>query len=192
MQVKIEKKDGKVWGESPYLPEFPEAARRLGGKWNGTHWVFDERDFDRVKELYLKFYGEDGFTPVKPVTVRVMCLDDWFSEYRTGLFLFGRMIARGFCRDSGAKLGDDVVLLNGDIDTGGSRKHWYTVARKGSVFEIRGVPLSFMEKKEGVPEALEVSVVEETKGPSREELLKEQQTLMDRINEIDKILKGGV
>ena len=188
MQVKIEKKDGKIFVESPYSPELPEAAKRLGGKWDGSRWVFDGRDIDRVKSLYLDLYGEDGVTKPELVTVRVTCLEDWESEYGTGLFLFGRMVARGFGRDSGAKLGDGVILLNGELDTGGSRKYWYTIAMEGTVLEIRDVPARIVNDK-NIPDDLKWEIIGEPEGPSKAALLEERQKLIDRINEIDELLE---
>lgn len=39
----------------------------------------------------------------------------------------GRTIARAWGRDSGAKLGDGVVKLQGRVGSGGSMKNWETV-----------------------------------------------------------------
>jgi len=45
-------------------------------------------------------------------------------------------VAVAFDRDSGAKVGYDVRMISGDIDSGGSRANWYCSVLEGSVFEL--------------------------------------------------------
>ncbi|MGB9647228.1 MAG: DNA repair protein RadC [Stellaceae bacterium] len=58
----VEEEDGRIAVSSPYHPNFPAGARRLGGIWNPARrvWVFDSADHDRVRSLCREIYGTDG------------------------------------------------------------------------------------------------------------------------------------
>lgn len=141
---------------APYHPNFPTGAKRLGGKWNPAEkvWVFDLRDEDRVRELCNQIYGSDAHViggkgeraPVELVTLRLRAKSE-VSAHTSAVFAAGRCVARATGRDSGARLGDGVVLLEGQATSGGSMKNWYTVVCEGSVLEIRDVPRAAAEKE---------------------------------------------
>ena len=57
----------------------------------------------------------------------------------------GYPIARAFDRDSGAKLGTGVSMIEGDITSGGSRANWTSNVDKGSVFRLQ-VPKKMLDK----------------------------------------------
>lgn len=46
-------------------------------------------------------------------------------------------LCRAFGRDSGAVLGDGVMLIKGKISSGGSRVNWETVVYEGTVFRFQ-------------------------------------------------------
>ena len=52
---------------------------------------------------------------------------------------FGLSIARG--RDSGATTGEGVLLINGNIGSGGSMKNWSSEIEKGTKFKIKNFPV---------------------------------------------------
>lgn len=60
MTVSIRRVDNHIHVSSPYHPDFPPAARQLGGKWDSDVWVFDARDDARVRGLCCDIYGTDG------------------------------------------------------------------------------------------------------------------------------------
>ncbi len=130
--------------QAPYRPGFARDARDLGGTWRKPYWVFDSRDDARVRALLARHYRWTPPIEGEPeVTVRLRISPDhaWTAD-AAPLVIGGVMIAQAFHRDSGARLSDHVVLINGRCDSGGSRKHWHTIAQPGSVFEIRDVPAS--------------------------------------------------
>jgi hypothetical protein len=144
IEVKRTKKKVKV--VSDYNKTWVEKARQLGGKWSGGAWNFDIREEPAVRDACMEIFGCFD-EPVKDVVTVILRGDDrsqiWASK--TSLSLFGKMIARGFGRDSGAKLGDGVSVRKGRIDTGGSVKNW-TVETKGEYeIVIRDVPRVLVE-----------------------------------------------
>ena len=122
-------------------------------------------------------------------------------------------MARAYGRDSGAKIGEGVVFLEGGASSGGSVKNWYTTIKKGSVFEVRDVPRAkaeaFLEDDSGRigddadPQTKKLSiqgraieVVEIIEEPSQEEALKKEKAAIEeriaayieRIQEIEENL----
>jgi len=139
MDIKIKEVNNRLLVSSPYHPDFAPEARNLGGRWTGNTWVFDPRDLERVSELLIDIFGTDGTYKGQLCTIQVTTSDD-ISEYRSGLFLAGRCVARAKGRDSGATIGNGVVFLKGSPDSNGSMKNWNTTIYANSVFEIRDVP----------------------------------------------------
>jgi hypothetical protein len=188
--VKIEKSICKIGGvlkscvtvESPYNPEFSSRARGLGGKWKAPLWIFDERDEKRVKELCVEIYGTDGVDS-DLVSIRVTLEeDDW--NYELSFYVAGRQVARAFDRDSGARLGEGVILLNGKFGSSGSRKSPAITVDKGTVFELRDIPRKAILNTPG--DRWRVEIIDENVDVSalREELIK----IEARAAEIRKII----
>jgi hypothetical protein len=137
--VSIEKKNGKIHVESQYNKMFVERARKLGGKWENQRWVFDERTEKSVRQSLIEAYGTDG-TETATVTVRANIKHN--ASYYDDLTICGRQIARVFGRDSGAKMGVGIAVIEGEITSGGSRKNPAVCVSAGTVIEIMDVPLA--------------------------------------------------
>jgi len=194
--VKIEKVQmtngsEKIKLVSPYHPDLPVRAKDLGGKFNGEKkcWYFDVRDEARVRELAISLFGTDGENNAETVTLRVT-FPQGHREYNNGVYVAGRCIARAWGRKTGAKLGEGVVLLKGNIDSGGSVQNWYTSIEPGSVFEIRDVPRLAAEKAvQGSGESIQIEIVDSK--IDIEALKAERERLLARIAEIDAILAAN-
>lgn len=187
---KVKMTDGseKLKLSSPYHPDLPARAKALGGKFSGEKkaWYFDVRDEARVRQLAVEIYGTDGETS-ETVTLRVTFPQGW-REAKDAVFVAGRCLARAYGRDSGAKLGAGVVLLKGDIDSGGSMRNWVTHIDPGSVFEIRDVPRQAAEGAVQISsEAMQVEIVD-SRVALLEALRAERDRLMARVAEIDAML----
>lgn len=66
--------------------------------------------------------------------VRITTKED--NKRRFAVVFMNEKIAVAFDRDSGAKTGYDVKMIDGEIDSGGSRVNWYCIVKKGSIFEL--------------------------------------------------------
>lgn len=107
-----------------------DSCRKLGGKWDAeaSVWVFSQIVEKEVDELD-RLYNDDI------VVVDIEALDDVVS-YTSSVTFMGYTIARAFGKTSGAKLGVNIKMLDGNISSGGSAKNWYTKIDKGSRFRI--------------------------------------------------------
>lgn len=179
--------NGKILVEAPYHPDFPEAARNLGGRWDGNRWSFDARDEARVRDLLWEIYGEDGQRPVSRVTCRLKL--DNYSTNRNAVFFCGRQVVWRPGRDFKVHFGDGVVLLAGGFPaSGGSMKRPALAAERGTVLEIRDIPEHLARAEaEKYPEAVEI-ISEDKPQIDREALLREAEALRARLAEIERLL----
>lgn len=179
---------------APYNPAFIADAKRIGGRWSAPAWMFDIRDEDRVRELCMEHYGEDGRAPTETKTVRVTFAQGLRGEQDAARFC-GREIARARGRDTGARLGKGVVILDGKIGSGGSVKNWLTVVSEGTTVLIRDVPAPMVERM--LAEAADsrgdiTAAIEDEVAPiDRSALMQERERLYARIAEIDALIAEG-
>lgn len=142
MNVKISAgefiKSGKpaVIVNSAYHPQFVAGARKLNGKFTEPDkWSFDGRDTEAVEELCRKVYGTTGADGVELVDIRIRvcaCVQD-------DLYAYGRQIATS--RRDYVKLGNGVVIIDGEFSTSASMRENYTT------IEIRDVPISLVDDR---------------------------------------------
>lgn len=60
----------------------------------------------------------------------------------------GRVLARAFGRDGGARLGTGVAILAGDIGSGGSRRYWTTdTCGREAIFLLHDIPRRIAERR---------------------------------------------
>ncbi len=128
---------------APFHGDFLAGAKTLAGKWRGGAWIFPVSQEGRVRELCLAVYGTDGESG-KTVTLRVE-FPEAVRARCDSIFVGGRLVARATGRDSGARLGPGVILLEGDVCSAGSRANWETVVRAGTVVEILDLPRTAAE-----------------------------------------------
>lgn len=188
MSVQIKIQNDNILVEAPYNTDFIAEARKLNGKWDGATkaWKFDIRDESRVREICLNVYGNDGLAK-NLCTLKVIFPNSEYAD-KGPIEICGRPIARAFGRDSGAKLCEGIVLLNGNFISGGSMKNWITTVNGGTTVLVRDFPKSKAEELISQnPE--KYSIQDETPIVNKDELLKEKQRLLDRLAEIENLLK---
>jgi hypothetical protein len=187
MDVSITVNSTTLAVKSPYNSEFVATAKRYGGKWSGGQWVFDARDEERVRELCKKVYGSDGLT-ADLCTIRAKFTAN-ASVGGGPIEIAGRTIARAHGRDSGARLGEGVVLLEGKFGSGGSMKNWATfVGRNGAVVLVRDFPRAQAERL--IAEGADwISIEPEAPPLDRAALEAERDRLSARIAEINALLE---
>ena len=193
---------------SPYNAEFVTAARQLAGKWRASAWWFPATQEERLRRLCREVYGTDG-SPVERVTLRVS-LPDGLRAQTASISIAGRMVARAQGRDTGAQLGDGVVITAGAVASGGSRQYWETIIEPETELEILDVPRPMAEKLHaqgpGEPppslvwapawEAMRFAILqpplpEEELASEREDLLRQRTEIDQRLAEIDQALHAA-
>lgn len=138
--IEIQVTERHIYVKSPFHPDFPRRANEIGGEWTGNEWIFDVRHEEMARKLCKDIYGTDGSDLDDLVTLRCKCEGPVGSAVRSALYIGPYQVARAFSRDSGAKLGANIVVVHGAFESGGSLKNWYTKAEAGTEIEISGVP----------------------------------------------------
>jgi len=124
-----------------YCPQAVYKIKQLGqAKWDSTlkGWKVSTDYKDEVKKILLDYYGTDGTFSEKRVNIELVTNQDIKRPQKPVLFA-GKSIAQAFNRDSGARVGQNVALIEGGISSGGSSKNWETIVEKGSRFKIMHV-----------------------------------------------------
>lgn len=190
-QIKLEiiEKDGQVKVTSPYNQKFVNKARNLRGKWKEDAWWFDDSIIDYVRDLMMDCFNTTGETPYENVDLLIKNFNNCVGC--GPVTLFGRTIAKAFGRDSGAKLGDDIIFISGQYRSGGSVKNWNTDITDGN-FIIKNFPLPSTELP-SVKKAIEEGWCEikySAKKRSREEIMSEIDTLKAHIATLENELNN--
>lgn len=190
--VTVERVNGKLHVASPYNVDLPEQAKMLGGRWIGSkkRWAYRDEAETEVRALYLDVYGDWPGETSESVTL--LCLAGDSAEMTCeSLTLCGRPIARAFGRDSGARVADGVVIVSGNVGSGGSRKNWTTHMDTGSVFKLLDVTQIVAERLIADPEWCEkIEIIEGSVKIDLDALREERARLTERLVEIDNIIYG--
>jgi hypothetical protein len=182
-----DKENFKIRVKTPYDKAFVERARNLRGTWSKStsEWVFDDSIEEYIREALMDVYGTTGEAPVEMVSLLIDGYDD--NQLNGPIELFGRIIARAFGRDSGAKLGDDIIWISGEYTSGGSVKNWRTYVSDGR-FEIKNFPLPRVQK-EDVQNAIAEGwcVIKEQRQSEEVDIYKELISRIEKEGNIDKL-----
>ena len=188
--MKIEVKDGKAYIYTPYNAEFVKRLKGVGGsKWDPEKkcWSVPENSVDAVRQVMSDIYGYTDISANETVTLRIT-FNSRAQETRGDVVLYGKVVAHACGRDSGARAGDDVAFIVGMPEGGGGAKNWVSAVESGSVVILNSVNKNIYAKEKP---AYDVTVeVMSTANTDRDSLIKERQRLMNRIEEIDRILGG--
>lgn len=176
--------DDQVKVISPYNAEFVQKCRNLRGKFKSGAWWFDDSIIDYVREAMIQFYGTTGEMPVEYCSLVISDFSETMS--RGPVVLFGRTIAKAYGRDSGAKLGEAIIFISGEYDSGGSVKNW-TTRVENATFEIQNFPVPMTEKEEVQKAIAEgwCKIKKVQKKRAKEEIEAEIQELKEKINELE-------
>lgn len=183
--MKIIEADNKIIvGDTPYNELFVDMARDLAGKFVNGSWVFDIRDKNAVLEACLYAYGENGIITNK-CDIKVTLADDVSLCYCTKPFvMFGRTIARVYNRDSGAVMGDGVVVNSGGFTSGGSAKNYRVCHHDNTSFTLRDVSKVLVDEFEKEGYTIEIISVDSNICIDRNALIAELNQLEKRKEEI--------
>jgi len=142
----------------PYHAEAKTRIKNMGGRWNGTCWLVKPEMEADARRVLFDVFGTDGAVGLKKVTLRVRAKKDLVQHHEYGpITCCGKVLARAFGRDSGARVGEDVVLIDGNIRSGGSMKNWTVRIDAGSEFKLVNVFPALMDEYD--KDAFDVEVV---------------------------------
>jgi len=143
--------DNRIAVVTPYNADFVRKARLQAGRWgsyrddkgNGSPaWIFPVEQIEAVRQLLRDVYGEDDQDQDsgKKVRLRVQYDRSIDTGGRGDVVVAGRQVARAFGRDSGAKIGEDIVVIKGGFGSGGSIKNWAIHVKTDTVFDLLRIP----------------------------------------------------
>jgi len=90
--------------------------------------------------------------------LRITALSD--NCKRFAVVFMNQKVAVAFDRDSGGKVGNDSIMISGEIDSGGSAKNWYCIVKEGSIFEVE-VDAEFYRKNKNRIKKWKMEEIEE-------------------------------
>lgn len=186
MLIKIE--DGKMKVQSDYNKKFVAKAHELQGKWEPPYWVFPEENEELVREALFMIYGEDGRT--HETVIIDIDLDRY--EYENVLKVGQIVIARREYRDS-AVITDKraVVIKGGFCSSGGSRNNPRVTHKDGTVIRVKDIPAEIFEEIKDSEGVTKVDMdAEENRAEKKAALIRERETLLKRLSEIDSQLEA--
>ena len=127
----VEQKTGGICTlKHRYNSDLVDECRNLAGQWDAIQkvWVFSAIVQDKVDELDEIYNSEE-------IVVEIQALND-FEKRKKPVDFCGYPVARATGRDSGAKIGDDVALIEGSISSSGSFVNWCTYVKKDTIFRL--------------------------------------------------------
>lgn len=177
---------------TPYNGDFVRRIKNIGGaKWNRDHncWIIPASAVDACREIMRNVYGRcDIADGGKTVKLRLRFTQS-LSKTCGDVTLLGKTLCHAYSRDSGGCPGDDVFYITGAPQSGGSAKYWESVVPSGSTIVLHDVSVDLY--KRFIPEAIPGLTVEQIEDiPNKEKLTKEREKLLERLNEIDKLLES--
>lgn len=177
VQIKTSKESEDLYVFTPYNADFVKAVKRINGTWSATDraWVVNPKMKEQLKKLLVECYGETGEEQKR--TYKITATQK-YSECRASVTAGGLVIASATDRDSGAKVGEGVYLLEGDIDSGGSAKYWSTVVKEGSVFQVE---MTEEQARRAATEGWAVEVIN-TETSKKDEIIDQLNSAMGVIN----------
>lgn len=173
-EIRVEVNGGKADLYTPYSADFVKAIKALGGaRWNASKrcWTISEDMLPKARAIMMEMYGYTDEEQGETITVKVMFAKNVCEECDSVVIL-GKTVSRAYGRDTGAKPGEDVMFLEGTPTSGGSRIHWDSVVRAGSVVMLYKVSKALYDaKKDSLPDGVTVEIIEcaaDTKQEKRE------------------------
>lgn len=185
--------NGKIAIYTPYDKKFVQTIKRIGSaRWNGDAWTVPEDYIDDVRDIMKDIYGRDDQDAGETVDCEIEFSREIYED-KAAVTMFGKTLSRAWGRDSGAKVGDDVILLEGNIGSGGSRANWDSRVYEGAKFIVKSIPKARFEKEkdeycEKYGDDVKITVVSEK--VDKDALLEEKAKLEKRIQEIEKLIES--
>jgi len=191
--IRSEIKDGRAYLTTPYSPEFIQRIKKCGGQWDAEsrRWHIPEDALPIARTIMREIYGETDEAPAtETVTLEATFTRDAVG-YGVPIELAGRVVARAWGRDSGARSGNEVAFIEGNPASGGSTRNWTTIVPAGSVVLLFRIPIALAHKLlADPPEDVSVRIVDDPR-LDRAALIEEKARLLARIAEIDTLLGKG-
>lgn len=191
--IKITTNGNKAQLYTPYNRDYIAQVKMIGARWDAAAkcWTIDAQKIDDARAIMRKVYGYDDLPQSTETAGKLVDVTIRFNDSCTAangpVQAFGKVLARAYGRDSGAKIGTDCSLLGGSIDSTGSRATWKTWIDAGTIIKVYNVP-EHMATAEHMPEEAEITEIKAHEEIDKVALLAEKEKLLARLAEIEKLL----
>lgn len=186
MEIRVKNDVAEVY--TPYNSDFVKRIKEIDGRrWDRSNgcWIVPAESIDIVREIMMDVYGKTDISANKTVKLRITVKEE-LSQLRGDVNLFGKCLCRAWGRDSGGRSGDGVSYVKEKPYSGGSAKNWYSIVPEDAEIILTDVPEQLYEKEKN-DDRIEVQVIDEA--PDKNKLLKERESLLKRLEEINEILE---
>lgn len=158
-RFEIKVNDGNCKIYTPYNKDFIAKLKLLGGRWDASAscWTISQRCIEEVREAMREVYGRDD-QPVTDMVDVKLTFEESVTADRASVVILGRTVASAYGRDSGARVGDGVMFLQGKPKSGGSVKNWETIVPSGCVVKLLDVPKGLIERAD-LPDGVTLEIV---------------------------------
>lgn len=191
-EFKIEVIEERANIYTPYNQDFVKKIKGIGGaRWNSGNkcWTVPEFAVDSVRELMTEVYGRNDMEQGETVRLKIT-FNRSLTADRSDAVMMGKILCHASGRDSGGRVGDDVVYVKGEAFSGGSVKNWYSGVSIDSVVVLNNVSKALYEKYlENPIDYIDVELLEGKESNKKDALLKEKEQLLKRLEEIERLLK---
>ncbi len=191
MDIKINIVGNEARISAPYDEEFLNEMRYHNCRWDfeNKEWIADIDLIDIVRTKMKKCFGMDDFTNDFVNVWITIPESEYLVKCCRPVKMFGKVIATATGKKSGAIWGNDIVNISSLCGSGGSFKNWTTWVSKGK-FKIKNVSKAriLSEKTIYEDDGFIIEIVEPSK-INKQILIEERARLMNKINEIDKMIQ---
>ena len=160
--IRIEIEGGLALIYAPYHKDFVREIKNIGGaRWDpkSKAWGVSVASLPTVREILMDIYGETDISGEQAMhDVEVTALER-IESICGPVQVMGKTLARAYHRDSGARPGPDVDLIEGNIRSDGSLSRWKSVVEKGAVFRLYNVPEYLVEKERRNAACLKITIL---------------------------------
>lgn len=181
--IKLNGENGKLEITCPYNRAFIDQIKGIGGKWDGNKkvWIVAEDQKGEAEEILHAVYN---YEPAAK-EIKVKYYADHFAK--DGSVIIGSFVAaKRFSRDSRVVLYNTIVLEGTLKDSGGSAKYPEICADDDVIFQTTIPEYVYTALSEEDKERIEIVPEKDPK----EELLREKETLLARLAQIEKELNN--
>lgn len=182
--LKIIKDNDVIKVKSSYNERFVKLSKALGGKWASPYWCFASENEEKVRELCLKIYGDNGLNFEKvDLTIDLNVAEKLYFD--NAIKIGDVILCERVCNEWNVKFADNVIVIEGEFcSRGGSAKHprvtWNSDEMK---IKVKGFPKELFEQLED-----KTGIIATKSATDIEKLLQEKETLLKRLAEIEKML----
>ena len=176
--INVETRENRLFVYTPFSREFVNDIKASvnGARWNPSEkaWTVPVEAEETVYALLANHYGYRKDS--NDITIIITALKRLVGEQDSVRFA-GIPVARATGRDSGARVCENVIHIEGSFGSGGSVKNWTTEVKEGSRFKLMDIPESVLENVDR--ERWEFTIVEEKS--AKEKLIERKKALLEEL-----------